>query len=141
MKRLIIGITYMALSMTNSVHANTNNTDSAALKSIVESVAVLADTGQFEVLETHFADELKVDYTSLNGGEAEIKSPQVLMTEWANVLPGFDRTRHQISDIETAMTGNSATATAKVTADHYVADLFWQVEGRYAYEFMKSDGT
>ena len=126
----------MTLLSTIPVQADDDSTDVAAIKTIVEGVAVLADSGNFEALEGLYADEIQVDYTSLAGGEAELKSPRALMTEWAGVLPGFDRTRHEISNIEVSVTGSRAAATADVVADHYVADRYWQVTGDYRYELV-----
>ncbi len=130
----------MTVLTAQPVTAAANVTDVAAIETIVESVAVLADSGNFESLEKLYADEIHVDYTSLSGGAPELKSPQALMTEWAAVLPGFDRTRHNISNIEVALSGRQATATADVTADHYVGDMHWQVVGSYRYELLRSDG-
>lgn len=129
----------MTLLPVHSVAADTQSPDVAAIKTVVESVAVLADRGNFEALEKLYSDEIKVDYSSLAGGEAEIKSPQALMTEWAGVLPGFERTRHEISNIKVDANGPRAVATADVVADHYVADLFWQVVGDYRYELVDTD--
>ena len=119
-----------------SASAAGESPDVAAIKTIVESVAVLADGGNFESLEKLYADEIRVDYTSLAGGEPELKSPQALMTEWAGVLPGFDRIRHHVSNIEVSIAGAAATATADVVADHYVAGLYWQAAGDYRYELI-----
>ncbi len=129
----------MTLLAANPGVADTRSTDVAAITTIVESVAVLADRANFEALEKLYADEILVDYTSLAGGEPEIKSPQVLMTEWAGVLPGFERTRHAISNVEVSVSGHHAVATADVVADHYVAGLFWQVEGDYRYELVETE--
>ncbi len=125
-----------ALSLTPAAAATP---DEAEIKTIVESVAVLADGGNFEALERLYADEILVDYTSLAGGKPELKSPRALMNEWAAVLPGFDRTRHAISDIEVDVDGRTASATADVVADHYIGELFWQVSGSYRYRFVRDD--
>ncbi|MEM8981463.1 MAG: nuclear transport factor 2 family protein [Pseudomonadota bacterium] len=130
----------MTVLCTNAGATQSLAMDTAAIKTIVESVAILADRHDFEALETLFADEIHVDYTSLVGGEPVVQSPQGLMTEWAGVLPGFDRTRHAISNIRVELDGERAVATADVTADHYVADLAWQVEGQYRYELVRSAG-
>ncbi len=50
------------------------------------------------------------------------------MTQWASSLPGFDRTRHEISNIETVVKGNEATATADVTANHYLNEMFGKLQ-------------
>ena len=95
--------------------------DEATIKTIVESVGTLADTGNFEALEKLYAPEVELDYTSLAGGEVQLKSPQAIMTQWAGVLPGFDRTRHDVSNIKVSSNGETATATADITADHNVS--------------------
>ncbi len=128
----------MTLLFASPTIAYAESTDVAAIKTIVESVAVLADSGNFEALEELYADEIQVDYTSLAGGEPELKSPKALMMEWAGVLPGFERTRHEISNIEVSVSGSQAVATADVIADHYVAELFWQVTGDYRYELVNA---
>ncbi|HZG07345.1 MAG TPA: nuclear transport factor 2 family protein [Allosphingosinicella sp.] len=111
--------------------------DVAAVTTIVESVATLADRGEFDALERLYAPEVRVDYTSLAGGEAEVKSARALMSEWAAVLPGFDRTRHALSDIKVRLDGVTATAIASLVADHWVAGRHWQVSGRYDYGLVR----
>lgn len=121
----------------SSASAYANTADEAAIKTIVESVGLLADTGNFEALEKLYAPEVEMDYTSLVGGEVELKSPKAIMTQWAGVLPGFDLTRHELSNIKVSSNGQTASATADFIADHYVNDLFWQVKGTYRYELIK----
>ena len=138
MNNAIKGLFIMTLLSVSSAMADVGQPDVAAVKTVVESVAILADSGNFEALEKLYADEILVDYTSLAGGEPELKSPTTLMTEWAGVLPGFDRTRHEITNIDVTVTGRRAVATADVIADHYVADLHWQVTGEYRYDLVNS---
>lgn len=140
MKNLFLkGLLAMTYVVFNPVHAESNKKDEAAIKTIVESIGTLADTRNFEALEKLYAPEIKMDYTSLNGGDMELKSSQTLMAEWAGVLPGFDVTRHAISNIKVTIKGSAAIATADVIAEHYVNDLFWQVKGDYQYELVKDD--
>ena len=129
----------MTVLALNPTLANATVKDEATIKTIVESVGTLADTGNFEALEKLYAPEVELDYTSLAGGEVELKSPKAIMTQWAGVLPGFDLTRHAVSNIKVKINGRTATATADVTADHYVNDLFWQVKGDYRYKLEKDD--
>ena len=130
----------MTLAANPSNSSNVLTPDEAAIETIVESVASFADRSDFESLEKLYAEEVEVDYTSAFGGEVELKSPQGLMTEWASSLPGFDRTRHKISNIETEVKGNKATATADITANHYLDEMFWQIAGSYEYGLVKEDG-
>lgn len=129
----------LALNATPA-HAN-KEADAAGIETMVQSVGSLADTGNFTALEKLFADEVMMDYSSLSGEAATIKSPQTIMTEWAAVLPGFDRTRHAISNIKTDIDGATATATADVTAGHWIDDAYWEVEGRYSYAFEHDAGA
>ena len=111
--------------------------DEAAISLIINSVATFADQGDFATIETLYADEIQIDYTSLWGGDVQTYTPQSLMTAWANVLPGFDQTYHDISNIQVAIVDDSAIATANVIADHYLAADHWQVSGQYEYRLVK----
>ena len=136
--KYVLGGIVAAIVVVNPLSASADIKDEAAIKTIVESVGTLADTGNFEALEALYAQEIEVDYTSLSGGKAEIKSPQTLMTEWACVLPGFDRTRHEVGNIQVCSNGRTATARADVVAYQWVGDLFWKVKGDYVYGFAKN---
>ncbi|MGB3456707.1 MAG: nuclear transport factor 2 family protein [Litorimonas sp.] len=113
--------------------AATPAADRAAIATIVESVGTFADTHNFESLAKLYDDDVMVDYSSLSGEPATLKSPQALMTEWASVLPGFDRTRHDLSDVHVVLSGDTASATADVSASHWVEGEMWRVDGRYDY--------
>ncbi len=112
----------------------------AAIRTIVQSVGVLVDRGAFEALETLYGDEIELDYTSLTGGEVERKSRRALMNQWAGVLPGFDRTHHQIDNVQVTLAGDQATAAADVVADHWVAGFTWQVRGGYRFRLRLEEG-
>jgi ketosteroid isomerase-like protein len=111
--------------------------DESAVRSVVESTAALADLREFDALERLYAPEVRVDYSSMTGGEPEVKSAAALMTEWAGVLPGFDRTRHRLSDVEAHVHGNGAIASANGVADHWIGPDHWQISGRYDYELVR----
>jgi ketosteroid isomerase-like protein len=134
MRALLAGV--LVMSLTSSLAA-ARSPDEAAVMTIVESVGTMADRGEFEALEQLYAPEIALDYTSLAGGEPEVISNTALMMRWAGVLPGFDRTRHALSDLSVSLAGNEATATAKVVADHWLGAMHWQVSGRYAYRLAR----
>ena len=114
--------------------------DRAAIETRVEAVAVLVDLHTFDRLEPLFADELRLDYTSLFGGEAEVLAASDLMSRWAGLVPGFDQTRHAISDITVEINGDDATATASVVGTHWLEGQIWEVSGQYAYRFALQNG-
>lgn len=112
--------------------------DQAAVKTVVESVATFADRGEYYALEALFAEEFMLDYSALTGQPAELKQPRELMLEWAAVLPGFDRTRHDLSDVIATVEGARASASANVTAGHWINGAYWEVSGRYDYMLERS---
>ena len=127
----------MTATLSAAPLAHATPEDEATIKTIVESVGLLADRHEFDALEKLYADEFLLDYSSLSGVPAEIKSPQALMTEWAGVLPGFDRTRHALSDVSASVEGDQAAATASVTAGHWIDGAYWQVDGHYNYQLER----
>ncbi|MEM7637520.1 MAG: nuclear transport factor 2 family protein [Pseudomonadota bacterium] len=136
----LIGALAMTVTLTTTPLAHASFEDEATIKTMVESVGLLADRHEFEALEKLYADEFVLDYSSLSGQPAELKSPQALMTEWASVLPGFDRTRHDLSNVAATIDGDQATATASVEAGHWIDGAYWQVDGAYDYQFERQGG-
>ena len=138
----IFGASFL-MTQTNAAQAapRARTPDEAAVMTIVEAVGVLADTRDFEALADLYADGVTVDYSSLSGEPAASTSPDALMMQWAATLPGFDRTRHDVSNVRAAVSGDEATATADVVADHWIGDGHWQVTGCYDYRFAKADGA
>jgi hypothetical protein len=108
--------------------------DDAAIKTLVESVVTCIDRGDFVTLEGLYADQVVRDYTSLNGGEPEVTTNCALMLRWAEHLPGFDRTRHGLSNLSARVSGDEAVAEADVVADHWIGGRRWTVFGRHRYE-------
>ncbi len=126
--------------MENSNDQTLSAAEIATIKSMVANVGAYADAGNFESLETLFNDEVRVDYTSLAGGEPELKSANSLMSDWANVLPGFDATRHEVSNITVFAEEAWIVATADVVASHFLEAECWLVKGSYRYLFAVSEG-
>ena len=119
--------------------AQAQTPDAAAVATVIQSVATLADRRDFDALAPLYAEEVRLDYTSLSGGRPEVVSGTELMNRWAATLPGFDRTLHAISDTKVTIDGDQARATAHVVADHWLGAAHWQVRGDYAYELARQD--
>lgn len=114
--------------------------DRARIETRVEAVAVLVDLQAFGALKPRFADMLQLDYSSLFGGEVEQLSSADLMARWSGLVPGFDATRHALSDIEVELDGDTADASAAVTASHWLDGVIWRVSGRYVFRFAREEG-
>ncbi len=135
-----IGAFAMTLLLLSPHISQANPAQEAHLSVMMHSVGTMADQGNFEALEKLFAAEVEVDYTSAFGGEVELKSPKVIMTQWASVLPGFEATQHRLSKVKATVSGNSATGHAEVVADHYTHGKRWRINGSYDYRFAFNAG-
>jgi hypothetical protein len=113
--------------------------EEARIAGVISAVAVYADNRDFRPLERFFAPETTIDYTSLWGGEPQRFAPSALMDAWADLLPGFDATRHEISDIQVEIGDDAATAQARVRATHWLGDRTWVVAGSYDYALIRAD--
>lgn len=132
---LLIGVVSM------NVHAQTQalSKDEAIIRSNIQSFSTMADQGAFEYLGRLFAPQVTVDYTSLFGGEAAPVERTDLMKQWAAFLPGFDATYHDLSNLRVDVNGSSASASADITASHWLGDDgFWAVVGNYEFTLQKS---
>ena len=138
MKHLALGIIMTTISL-SAAPAISSEKDEMAIKAIIQSVGTFADTGNFEALEGLYTKKVTMDYTSLNGGEEEVKTAKDVMTQWASMLPGFDATRHDVRNIDVDIDGKNAVATADVIASHYINDTLWQVSGNYRYKLQHKD--
>lgn len=130
---LLLGLTVM------NVQAYELTRDEAKITLTAQSMGTLADNNQYTQLEQIFAPEVLVDYTSAFGGEAATIKRGDLMNNWAALLPGFDVTYHDLTNIKVVQKGNKATVTADIVASHYIGkDGYWQIAGTYTYEMVKT---
>ena len=112
----------------------------------IKSFASFADQSAFEYLGALFNQQVTVDYTSAFGGEPAVVDRVTLMKQWADLLPGFDLTYHDISNIKVKISGLDARATADITASHYLTETnaeddvtqdFWQINGYYIFKLKR----
>lgn len=99
-----------------------------------------ADEHDWEKVKGTMANEILLDYTSMTGGSPALLSPQQIAESWANFLPGFDKTHHQLSGFQVHMNGGQALANYFGKADHFIAGDVWTVEGTYETELYKLAG-
>jgi hypothetical protein len=111
----------------------------------IEAAAVVmlfaVDRLDWSALRSCFADEVKIDYTSLFGGEPEVIAADVLLDRWRSLLPGFDATQHLTGPvIVSSMTGDRAVAETHVRAHHYIHEMddgTWMVAGHYTLQMIR----
>ncbi|MFE1285812.1 nuclear transport factor 2 family protein [Streptomyces sp. NPDC058751] len=101
-----------------------------------------ADRRDWEALKDVFADEVRLDYTSLNGGEPALLAPREIADAWSRVLGGFDATQHLIANHLVTLAEDTAVCTAAFQATHRLADPFgaplWTLGGTYRFDLVRS---
>ncbi|MGK6314617.1 alpha/beta fold hydrolase [Neorhizobium sp. DT-125] len=116
--------------------------DRAAIVDAITDIAAGADRHQWDRVRRALADEVKLDYTSLWGGEAAIRPADAVIEQWSGFLPGFDETLHLVTNHAiTGMRGTTATAEADFQATHRIEDDLWVLMGHYRYELVKANGA
>jgi hypothetical protein len=114
--------------------------ESAPIIALVSSITVAVDLRNFELAEAAFAPSVVIDYTSLWGGEPQQMTPAALIAGWRSLLPGFDATRHELSDIDVEVSGGCARVSAHVDARHWIDGALWRPVGTY-YFALESTGN
>lgn len=90
-----------------------------------------ADERDWTRVKKAMAEKVLLDYSSMTGGEPALLSPDDIIKAWANFLPGFDKTKHNLSNFKISTSGNLTTVTFDGKADHFIKDVAWTVEGYY----------
>lgn len=89
------------------------------------------DAEDWDVVRACLADELRTDYTSLFGGEAEHLTVDELIGRWRPLMRGLTATHHQTGPVEE--TGDRLET--HVVAHHWLDDApggdTWVVYGHY----------
>ncbi len=108
------------------------------IRDTVTRLFIAADNRDWPGIKQVFADEVFLDYTSMSGGEPSLLKAEQVIDGWRGLLPGFDKTHHQIGNFLVKIRGRSATAFCYGTASHYLANEsnndLWTVVGSYEFE-------
>ena len=111
--------------------------EEARVRQTVLGIPTNIDLRLFDAVERLFADPVLIDYTSLWGGEPQRFSPRDLMAAWKAIVPSFDATWHEISNLEVSVVGETATARSHVDGRHWLGDRVWRPIGRYDFKLAK----
>ena len=111
-------------------------------KDIVNQLFIATDRQDWAKVESLFADEVLLDYSSM-GSPANTLKPKQITDEWKTILPGFDHTHHQIGNIQQTILEESAEVFAYGTATHFLEDdggRVWTVVGTYDFSLTMENG-
>jgi SnoaL-like domain len=93
-----------------------------------------ADERNWSKVKNAMAEKVLLDYTSMTGGEPALLSPDDITNAWASFLPGFDKTKHNLTNFKMSINDKLMTVTFDGKADHFINDKVWTVEGDYYVE-------
>jgi hypothetical protein len=119
------------------------NGDAAGEAQVRQAVLALitnVDVRELDAAERRLAPQVRVDYTSLWGGQALLSTPEDVVDGWRSVILGFDATWHELGQIDVLINGATATAECDVDARHWLDGLVWRVRGRYRFRLQLMDG-
>ena len=119
------------------------NSEARAVESAVTTLFVATDERDWPTVQTTFADQVNLDYTSFVGGEPALLSPKQIAANWAGFLPGFDSTHHQLGNFQVRPGSDGKTrAFVYGTATHFIKDApggeVWTVVGTYDFTLSKA---
>ena len=118
----------------------TQKDEKSKIQKVAETLFTETDNQNWEAVKAIMTDSVYIDYTSL-GGQADFKTPDTIIEEWKQLLPGFDRTVHQPHKYAIWIAGNRATATFDALATHYLDQKEWTVFVGYDTEYIKENGA
>ena len=100
-----------------------------------------ADRREWDRLVEIFADEVRLDYTSLQGGEPATVAREQLVDGWREALGGLAATQHLITNHLVEVDGERAVCLADFQATHLYpnphGDPSWTLGGRYRFELRR----
>jgi 3-phenylpropionate/cinnamic acid dioxygenase small subunit len=99
------------------------------------------DMRDWERFRACFADEIEVDFRSLQGGGPRRVSADAWVSDVKGIV-GFEATQHSLTNFVVTLRGDEATAVAAMQAVHYLpntdGDSTFTIGGYYTHELARS---
>ncbi len=104
-------------------------------------MAWYADRREWSRLAEVFADEVTLDYTSLNGGDPVTLTPAQIIGGWEEALGAYAATHHLLGNHLVTQDGDNAVCTATFQATHRKPDdTLWTLGGTYHFDLVRRAG-
>ena len=136
---LLLSTSFTGCEKLNLHLHNSKKMEEEKIKETIKAIFSGVDELDWQKVQNVLAEKVLIDYTSLNGGQPLVQTPQEVTDAWAQFLPGFDKTFHQVSGFEITTKGKEASARYNGKADHYLDNEVWTVEGTFDTELQKQD--
>jgi fermentation-respiration switch protein FrsA (DUF1100 family) len=117
-------------------------TNQLAIINTLQGVFNSADKRDWTQCTGYFADEVFVDYSSLNNVPGSIMKATDLIKGWESFLPKFRITQHMVTNFDISIKGDKATATFYAHAIHHLPHTkggdVWGVYAKYNTELNQT---
>ncbi|MCH5586409.1 nuclear transport factor 2 family protein [Shimazuella sp. AN120528] len=123
---------------------HTKTLDKIEIKETIAKFAYYADHREWDALTNLFTEEVRVDYTSLAGGEPGTVPASALVANWNQSLTPLKITQHYISNHIVEFTNEQkAICRAYFHAMHEYPNSFgedqWVLGGTYTFTLIKQN--
>jgi hypothetical protein len=119
-----------------------DHTDRLAIQELTSAMLLHLDAREWDRVLDLFADSVRVDYTSLNGGEPQTVTSAALIGGWRQPLDHLDATQHLLGNQVVQVDGDQARCSAHVQGTHVLANAsggpVWTVGGRYEFGLVRT---
>lgn len=114
--------------------------DEAAILTTIQGIATAADAQDWSRLDMKFGDYVILNQLSLETDQGARVQDRTVIGIWAELLPRFDNTHHEISQIEVlGVSSVVARATARYHATYDLHGQTWEQTGRLDYVLKNTD--
>lgn len=119
--------------------------DKITIIETVNKLFIAVDERDWDIVSSVFDDTVLLDYTSMAGGvPANLTSSQIIES-WKEILPGFDKTHHQLGNYQVDIDSKNIQVFCYGTATHYLKNEsnnnIWTVVGSYNFELQEKDSN
>ena len=108
--------------------------DTEKIINVITNIFEGADQRDWKKVKASFANDVLLDYYSMNGNPAVVLSSNDIIKAWKGFLPGFDLTHHHVTKFRIEQSDGIAKAYFSGKADHFIDGESWTVEGTYNLE-------
>ena len=98
--------------------------DTERVTKVITNIFEGADERDWNRVKASFANDVLLDYSSMNGNPAAVLSSDNIIKAWKGFLPGFDITHHHITNFQIKESDGVAKAHFSGKADHFYPPFF-----------------
>jgi SnoaL-like domain len=137
----LAGVSALAVSLVNTANADPRLIDELAIQRVPTEIEIAVDRKDWKTARAHFADQVRVDFTSLVGGQPATIPSDSLIAGWSGNLGPKKDSHHQRGHGLVTINGDKATIYSQGYAWNRMegnGDPLWEVWGNYTHELMRT---